>query len=489
VQVLDGNPEFGSLSMILSGSPEQDHAAAILEPRQETFTEALEFTSEFTPRAFPNLTKHLPATWVEEALLATGTSTIRRRRLPAEQTVWLLLGMAVMRDMPITAVASQLDIALPAGDGSRTVASSALTQARTRLGAEPMEWLFLRSAEEWAHRSADADRWRGLALYGVDGTTLRVADSPENRDQFGGQDSGHHDGGRDERQCGYPLLKLVVAMGLRSHLLAAAVFGPYATDERSYAASLWDSIPDRSLVLIDRGYLQANVLIPLRTSGTERHWLSRAKTTTKYRLIRRLGRGDELVEFAVSSAARRNDHSLPTHFDARAIKYQRKGHRPQILLTSLLDEKRYPADEIRGLYHERWEIELGFGEIKTDMLERLETIRSKSPAAVAQEMWGLLIAYNLIRLEMQRIATEFDVAPTRISFVASLRHCVEQWHFAAFASPGTIPSRLATATDRMRTFVLPPRRGERIFPRAVKLKMSNYARKVPTKSSSRTRTK
>ncbi|HUQ05764.1 MAG TPA: IS4 family transposase [Kofleriaceae bacterium] len=460
-----------------------------MEPQQETFTEALEFTSEFIPRAFPNLTKHFQPTWVEEALLATGTATIRKRRLPAEQTVWLLLGMAVMRDMPITAVAHQLDIALPAADGSRTVASSALTQARVRLGPEPMEWLFLRSAEEWAHRSADADRWRGLALYGVDGTTLRVADSQDNRDHFGGQDSGRHEGGREERQSGYPLMKLVVAMGLRSHLIAAAVFGPYATDERTYAGSLWSSIPDRSLVLIDRNYLQANVLVPLMTTGSERHWMTRAKSNTKHRLIRRLGRGDELVEFEVSREARKKDPSLPTHFDARAIKYQRKGYRPQILLTSLVDDERYPVEEIRALYHERWEIELGFGELKTDMLERLETIRSKSPTAVAQEMWGLLIAYNLIRLEMQRIATEFGVAPTRISFVASLRHCVEQWHFSTIASPGTIPSRLATATDRMRTFVLPPRRGERSFPRAVKIKMSNYARKVPTKSSSRTRAK
>jgi hypothetical protein len=123
------------------------------------------------------------------------------------------------------------------------------------------------------------------------------------------------------------------------------------------------------------------------------------------------------------------------------------------------------------------------------MLERLETIRSKSPPGVAQEMWGLLIAYNLVRLEMQRIAAEFEVAPTRISFVASLRHCVEQWHLATIVSPGTIPERLATATDRMRTFVLPPRRGERVFPREVKLKMSNYARKVPTRSSSRSRAK
>ena len=199
----------------------------LVAPVQETFTEALEFASEFTPRSFPNLIKHLEPTWVEEALVSTGTATIRRRRVPAEQTVWLLLGMALMRDLPITEVARQLDIALPDRDGTRTVASSALTQARARLGAEPMEWLFLRSAEEWAHRSAGSDRWRGLALYGVDGTTLRVADSVENRAHFGGQDSGRHEGNRDERMSGYPLLRLVVVMALRSHLLAAATFGPY----------------------------------------------------------------------------------------------------------------------------------------------------------------------------------------------------------------------------------------------------------------------
>nr|HEX4315739.1 transposase domain-containing protein [Kofleriaceae bacterium]HEX4316773.1 transposase domain-containing protein [Kofleriaceae bacterium] len=111
----------------------------------ETFTEALELTSGLTPKSFPNLIKHLDPVWVEEALVATGTATLRRRRMPAEQTVWLILGMAVMRDLPITAVARQLDVALPAADGSRTVASSALTQARARLGDEPMEWLFLRS--------------------------------------------------------------------------------------------------------------------------------------------------------------------------------------------------------------------------------------------------------------------------------------------------------------------------------------------------------
>lgn len=460
-----------------------------MTPIQETFTEALEFTSEFTPRAFPNLIKHLEPAWVEEALLSTGTATVRRRRMPAEQTVWLVLGMAVMRDLPVTTVARQLDIALPGPDGSRTVAASALAQARARLGPAPMEWLFLRTAEEWAHRSAAADGWRGLGLYGLDGTTLRVADSPENREHFGSQDSGRHDGGRDERVSGYPLMRMVVVMALRSHLLAAATFGPFGVDERVYATSLWDTVPDHSLVLIDRLHLQASVLVPLMTKGTERHWITRAKSNTTYSSIRRLGTGDELVEFNVRREARRKDPSLPTHFDARVIRYHRKGYQPQLLITSLLDEKRYPASEIRALYHERWEIELGFGEIKTDMLERLETIRSKSPSAVEQEMWGLLLAYNLIRLEMQRIAAELEVPPNRISFVAALRECVEQWHFAAMASPGTIPGRLSTMTDRLRNFVLPPRRPERVFPRAVKLKMSNYARKVPTTSSSRSRTK
>ena len=457
---------------------------------EESFTEALQFTAQATPQAFPNLTKHLDPVWVEEALLSTGTATLRRRRMPAEQTIWLVLGMAVMRDLPISAVARQLEIALPASDGSRTVASSALSQARTRLGSEPMEWLFLRSAEEWANRSADLDRWRGLALYGVDGTTLRVPDSADNRAHFGSQHSGRHDGGRDERTSGYPLMKLVALMALRSHVIGAAVFGPYATDERTYAKSLWQTVPDHSLMLVDRNHLQASVLVPLMTTGVERHWITRAKSTTVFRTIERLGSGDELVEFEVRDEARRKDPSLPKYYDVRAIKYQRKGYRPQLLLTSLVDAVKYPAAELLELYHERWEIELGFGELKTDMLERLETIRSKSPQAVAQEMWGLLIAYNLIRLEMARIADELGVPPIRISFVAALREFAYEWSVAANGlSPGAIPKHVATLSDRLRHFVIPPRRGERVYPREVKIKMSNYARKVPTKSSSRSRPK
>jgi hypothetical protein len=458
-----------------------DQDASIVMDFDESLTTALEFTAAFTPAAFPNLARHLDPSWVEEALQTTGTATVRRRRLPADRTVWLVLAMALMRDWPITEVARQLELALPASDGSRTVAPSALSQARQRVGAEPLEWLFLRSAEEWAGRSADRHRWRGLALYGVDGTTLRVADSRENREHFGGHSSGRHEGGRDERVSGYPLMRVVVLMALRSHLLSAASFGPYAIDERVYARTLWDSVPDRSLVLVDRQYLQADLLVPLMTRGSDRHWMTRAKSTTKYTVVKRLAAGDELVEFAVSREARKKDPTLPTTFLARAVRFQRKGYRPTTLLTSLIDPKQYPAVELRALYHERWELELGFGEIKTDMLERLETIRSKSPVAVAQEMWGLLTTYNLVRLEMERIADELKVPPTRISFVAALRYFVEQWLWASTTTtPGAIPQRMSTMRDRLRMFLLPERRSERVFPRAVKIKMSNYPRKLPS---------
>lgn len=460
----------------VSGISARDHAAAMSMDFDESLAETLEFTAGFTPESFPNLVKSLVPAWIEEALQSTGTATVRRRRLPADRTMWLVIAMAIMRDWPITEVAEQLELALPAPDGSRTVASSALTQARARIGEEPMEWLFLRTGEEWANRSADRDRWNGLALYAVDGTTMRVADSVENREHFGSQNVGEIHG-----ISGYPLMRVVVLMAVRSHLLAAASFGPVAIDERVYARSLWQSLPDRSLVLVDRHNLQADVLIPIMTTGTERHWLSRAKSTTSFRQVRKLGPGDNLVEMQVTDAARRKDVSLPQHFDVRAIRYQRKGYPPQLLLTSLLDEKRYPARDVCALYHERWEIELGFGEIKTDMLDRLETIRSKSPAAVAQEMWGVLIAYNLVRLEMERIAEDLGVAPTRISFVAALRFFVEQWLWASTTkTPGAIPKRLATMRDRVRRFVIPPRRPERVFPRAVKLKMSNYDRKRPS---------
>jgi len=98
-----------------------------------------------------------------------------------------------------------------------------------------------------------------------------------------------------------------------------------------------------------------------------------------------------------------------------------KGFKPQKLLTSLLDARRFERDEIVALSHERWELELAYDEIETDMLDRSESIRSKSADGVEQEIWGMLLAYNLVRLHMEGVAKLAKLPPLRISFVAAPR--------------------------------------------------------------------
>jgi hypothetical protein len=406
--------------------------------------------------------------WIDEALEATGTATIRRRRLPAEQVVWLVLGMGIYRNKPITEIAAELDLALPGRRGPRA-ASSSVTQARERLGSDPIRWLFERSAEAWAHGSARRHAWRGLAVYGVDGTTIRLPDSEANREHFGYAVSARG-------ESGYPIARLVTLMALRSHLLAAARFGPQATSEQTYAAELWPLIPDRSLSIVDRNFLSAAVLIPLASHGHERHWLARAKSDTSWKTIRAFGRNDSLVERKVHHDARTQNPTLPERWEMRAIRYQRRGFRPQTLLTSMTDPVAYPAAEIVALYHERWEIELGYDEVKTVMLDREETTRSKTPRGVTQELWGLALAYNLVRLEMERIAAEAGVTPDRISFKSALMYIEHALLTLSLASAGRIPEHLRRLREDVAHFILPKRR-QRSYPRAVKLKMSNYPRK------------
>jgi len=113
------------------------------------------------------------------------------------------------------------------------------------------------------------------------------------------------------------------------------------------------------------------------------------------------------------------------------------------------------------------------------MLERKEAIRSKTPRGVAQELWAVAIAYNLVRLEMERVAAEAGVPPNRISFTMSLRLIRDEWMWSSGGAPGAIPKHLRELRQDIKRFILPPRRSVRSYPRAVKLKMSNYARKRP----------
>ena len=434
-----------------------------------TLQRALEAVGTLVPgERFEDVRRHIDPEWVAEALEATGSATVRRRRLPAEQVVWLVIGMALFRKWPIHDLVGHLDLVLPGP--KRTVVPSTVAEARARLGGDPIEHLFETSARKWGHEAARKHAWRGLGVYAVDGSTLRVADSDENRDHFGVSSS-------QRGASGYPLVRIATLMAARTHLLAAVAFAPYASSEQKISESIWPQVPNHSLVIVDRNFLAANILVPLARDGSNRHWLTRTKTLTKWTVVQSLGKDEDLVELEICGKTRKGDSSLPRTYQARAIRYQRPGFRPQTLLTSLLDPVAYPAKEVIAMYHERWEIELGYDEMKTEMLDRQETIRSRTVRGVEQELWGIFLAYNLVRLEMQRTAAELRVRPIQISFVAALRLVCETWSWCAIASPGAIPTRLRTMRELFPRIVLPDRRSTRSYPRAVKLKMSHFDRK------------
>ena len=126
---------------------------------------------------FDRLAEHLPCEWIEQALAAHGVASIRRRRLPAEQVVWLVIALALFRRQSMEEVLSTLDLALP-DMRVEAVCKSAITQARARLGQAPLQWLFEQTAKAWCAQEISANQWKGLSLWAVDGTTLPRTGQP-----------------------------------------------------------------------------------------------------------------------------------------------------------------------------------------------------------------------------------------------------------------------------------------------------------------------
>lgn len=427
--------------------------------------QALQQTAELTPASFERFAQLIDPAWIEQALSLTGTISLRRRRLPAESIVWLVVGMALFKNEPIWLIVQQLG--LSQGGGLAPVPSAAV-QARQRLGEAPMAALFEQLAAAWlATEPSAAAQFHGLRSYAVDGVVWSVPDNPENREAFGSS--------RNQARAGlWPQVRGVCLMDTHTHLIRAARFGDYGVGELSYARELGEAVSDYSLTVFDRAYYSAAFLLDWQQRGVERHWLIRAKTPLRHEIVRALGPGDWLIRLPVSPQARRKYPELPEQWQARLIEQVIDG-KPRRYLTSLCDAKRYPAARIAAHYRERWEIELGYREIKQGLLGG-ELLRSKQPELVRQELWGTLLAYNLIRQEMSLMAAEQKVPPQRLSFqwlaiaiAGALRHCPTQ-------TPATLAQRLKELRAQAKHFLLPARRA-RSYPRVVNPRPAKYPRK------------
>jgi putative transposase len=427
--------------------------------------QALDLVSRYDPLRNPmtSLGDFLDPELISRCLAESGTVTLRKRRLPLEMMVWCVVGMALERKEPLHQIVNRLDIMLP---GDRPfVAPSAVIQARQRLGSEAVRQVFLQTAQLW-HSATTHPHWCGLTLLAVDGVVWRTQDTPENDEAFPRQTYAGQPGL-------YPQVKMVCQMELTSHLLTAAAFGTMKESEYTLAEQLIGQTADNTLTLLDKGYYSLGLLNAWSQAGEHRHWMIPLKKGAQYEEIRKLGKGDHLVRLKTSPQARKKWPELEEEMTARLLTFTRKG-KVCHLLTSMTDGMRYPGVEMAALYGHRWEIELGYREIKQTMqLSRL-TLRSKKPERVKQELWGVLLAYNLVRYQMIKMAASLKgYWPNQLSFSESCGMVMRMLMTLQGASPGRIPE-LMQDMESMAQMVKLPMRRERAFPRVVKERPWKY---------------
>ncbi|MNQ48669.1 Transposase DDE domain protein [compost metagenome] len=240
------------------------------------------------------------------------------------------------------------------------------------------------------------------------------------------------------------------------------------------AEQLIETTPDHSLTLFDRGFYSLGLLHQWQQAGTQRHWLMPLKKGTQYEVIQRLGRQDAVVSLSTSPQARKQWPGLPERLTARLLSKTIKGKVRQIL-TSMADPLRFPPDEIVDLYSQRWEIELGFREMKQTLLNSSYTLRSKTPEMIAQELWGVLLGYNLLRYQMVEMSRHCPgIYPSEMSFTACTWAILGLINSVSADRSGNIPKYLAELHASAPHYVLPHRREERVYPRAIRLKSSKY---------------
>jgi hypothetical protein len=418
------------------------------------------------PPDWKRLSEQLPLEWIEQVLEYTGRASIRKRRLPAEQVVWFVIGLALYRHKSVRQLIGELDLALPDLKDC-CVSDSAVTQARQRLGEAPLERLFNMTAQHWQNEPAKESHFQHLRLFAMDGTSLRLADSPQNRAHFGSSSFPNQGTGS------HPLVRLVTLNALSTQMVVAARFGPYGIGEMTHAKLMLTEIPDQSLTIFDRGFLAAELLHTLGQTGQDRHFLVPAKANTSWQIIDGTD-ADAIVEMQVSRDARKSNPELPATWRARAIRGEDFNGKPSYVLTSLTDRRAFPAASVRACYGRRWQIETSYRELKQTMMGMAPSLRSHDVETTRQEIWGILIAYNLVRLEMARAAAEAKCAPTEISFVMALHaYQYEMMHARTLQSLGTVPALLKRMRERIIVELNVYRPGRK-FDRVAKAKAQRY---------------
>ena len=418
----------------------------------------------FAPGHLGELTQQVPFEMVDTVLAQTGCVQRRVRDLPSRVVVYVLLAGCLFAELGYRQVWQRLVTGLeglPVADPS----TAALTKARVRVGPQPLRALFdlLRGP---AASMAGPVRWRGLLVCAIDGTTVFAADSAANLVRYSKQRGGRTGG------SSYPMLRLVTVMACGTRSVMDAAFGPITSGETTYAKDLLARLPAGVLLLADRNFAAGHLLKIV--TDRRSHLLVRART----------GRGGPKLP----ALQRFPDGSYRSVFGGRPVRVidaeisikTKTGAVTGVyrLITTLLDAEAYPATAMLRLYHQRWEIETAYLEIKSSILGG-RVLRARTPAGIDQEVHALLITYQILRTAMAD-ATNSDtsVDPDRASFTIALHAARDQVIHAAGVIADTVIDLIGKIGRLVLDHLLPERR-LRVNARTVKRAISKYNARGP----------
>ena len=334
-----------------------------------------------------------PRPLIEEVLAETEKASQRERLLPAPAVVYYVMALALWREAPLEEVLRVVCEGLHWLGGGRSQAvqasKSAISQARTRLGAEVMRRLADRVLAPLASAGAPGAWYRQWRVMAVDGSCLDIADEQVNAAYFGYP-------GASRGQSAFPQARVLGLVECGSHAVVGAEIGPYAHSEQAMAARLLPAkLKPGMLLLADRNFYGFKLWKAADASGAKLVW--RCKANLNLPIEKVLADGSYLSTLYDSSDRKRRAGEVVRVIDYTLEKAEASTEDSYRLLTNILDPDQAPALELATLYHERWEVEGVFDELKTHLRATSTVLRSKTPELVKQEFWALLLAHFAIR--------------------------------------------------------------------------------------------
>ena len=333
----------------------------------------------FAPGHLGELTQIVPFEMVDAVLESTRTVQARVRALPSRVVVYLLLAAALFAELGYGQVWARMTAGLEGIDVADPV-SSALAQARRRIGVKPLRELF----DLVRGPAAGAARWRGLLVCAIDGTSMFTPDTPANLAAFGRVGGGNG-------PSGYPMLRMLTVVACGTRTVLDAVFGTLSVGETNYAPKLVGCLHQGMLLLADRNFAAAELIEQVAATGAD--LLFRCKTNRQLPVIGRCGDGSWLSRIGTTTV-RVIDAQVVVRLAGGPPRTER-----YLLITTLTDHRRYPATDLIALYHQRWEIETSYLELKSTILGG-RVLRARTPDGIAQEIYALLVTYQALRIAM-----------------------------------------------------------------------------------------